>query len=179
MTVEMLKQEIIKDPWIKDLYIQKKFPDSLKINIIEYNPFAILGNDSKKLELIDEYGDTINISQEEVKKFNYLLIIVGDNFKDEINGLFNLLSVYYNITNNLVRVERISNRRWNLTLKNKIVVKMPEEDGDNVYEAWNTLSKILDIYGVEIDLEEIDLRIKNRVFMKYSSDAIKEIKNFY
>lgn len=176
VTMEQLRNNILKDCWIKDLYIQKQFPNTLKVNIIEYNPFAILTKDNQQYELIDEYGNTINIPQEEIINFSYLLVVVGDNVKQEINNMFNLLSIYYNVTRELIKIERISDRRWNLILKGNIIVKMPEESNDNLF-AWMILNKLINIHGITVDLEEIDLRIKGKIYLKYKEKTIKEIKN--
>ena len=167
---------ILQDYWIKDIYIQKQFPNTLKVNIIEYNPFAILTQDNLHYELIDEYGDIINIPQEEINNFDYLLIIFGKDIKNEVNNIFNLLSIYYNITKELVKIERIGNRRWNLILKNNVIVKMPEE-GDNMFDAWSNLNKMINIHGLAVDLEEIDLRIKDKIYLKYKEKVAQEIKN--
>lgn len=176
VSIYKLKENILKDPWIKELYIRKKFPDSLIVNIIEHNPFAIATIDNKNYKLIDEYGDVINVDQGVVRSFSYLLIIVGDNFNNEINDLFNILSIYYNIAKRLIKIERVGNRRWNLVLKNNIVIKMPEED-ENIFDIWTLLDKILNIYGFDIDLEEIDLRVKDRIFLKYKNNIAEEIRN--
>jgi hypothetical protein len=177
MVIEVLKQKIIEDPWIRDLYIQRKFPNSLKIYIIEYNPFALLIGKDNSTQLIDEYGTVINIIQDDMTKFSHLLVITGDNFKSEINNLFNMLSIYYNIAENLAKIERVGNRRWNLVLKNNVIIKMPEEN-DDIFDAWIVLDKIFSIYGFDIDLREIDLRIKDKVFLKYKNNTAQEIKDF-
>lgn len=176
MTMNELRNNILQDYWIKDIYIQKQFPNTLKVNIIEYNPFAILTQDNLHYELIDEYGDIINIPQEEINNFDYLLIIFGKDIKNEVNNIFNLLSIYYNITKELVKIERIGNRRWNLILKNNVIVKMPEE-GDNMFDAWSNLNKMINIHGLAVDLEEIDLRIKDKIYLKYKEKVAQEIKN--
>ena len=172
-----LKDNIMKDYWIKDVYIKKIYPSDLKIDIIEYNPFAIYTEDNVNYNLIDEYGDIINIPKEDISDFNYLLIISGDKkTKEQINDLFNILSTYYDLSNKISKIERIGSRRWNLILENNIVVKMPEED-NNIFNTWNNLDKIINIYGLDLDLEEIDLRIKDRIYLKYKEKTANEIKN--
>ena len=175
VSIEQLRNNILKDYWIKDLYIQKQFPHTLKINIIEYNPFAILTKNNQHYELIDEYGNTINIPQEDIINFSYLLVVVGDNVKQEMNNVFNLLSIYYNVTRELLKIERIGNRRWNLILKGNILVKMPEEGVGNL-GAWITLNKLIGIHGVMVDLEEIDLRIRGKIYLKYKEKTVREIR---
>lgn len=176
MTIENLRENILKNPWVKDVFIQKKFPNSLVVNIMEYNPFAITVDDKKKLKLIDEFGDVVNIGEAETKRFNHLFMITGENFKEEVNNLFNLLSVYYDVARKATKARRIGSRRWDLILNNNVVVKLPEEN-DDIAETWMILDKIINIYGFDVDLEEIDLRLKDRIFLKYKSRVMEEIKN--
>ena len=176
ISLKTLKEELLQDYWIKDLYIQKIYPNTLKINIIEYNPFAIYTEDNINYNLIDEYGNNIQIPEKNIVDFNYLFIISGENVKDKINDLFNLLSIYYEISSKVFKIERIGNRRWNLILKNNIVVKLPEEN-ENIFNVWNNLNKIINIHGLDIGLEEIDLRIKDRIYLKYKDQVAEEIKN--
>lgn len=176
-TILNLENKIIQDPWIQEVYIHKKLPNSLAINIIEHTPFALLKDDSSKFKLIDSFGNIVNIPENEVYTFNFLLKIIFSNFdKIEINNLFNILSVHSNLAKKIKSIERIGNRRWNLRLDNNILIKMPEED-DEILESWNVLDNILGIYGLEIGLKEIDLRINGKVFLKYDDNIAKEIKN--
>lgn len=105
-------------------------------------------------------------------------MITGENFKSEVNNLFNLLSIYYDIARKATRAKRIGNRRWDLILNNNIVVKLPEENSD-ITESWAILDKIINIYGFDVDLEEIDLRLKDKVFLKYKNRVAEEIKDKY
>lgn len=176
ISIKKLKNALMEDYWIKDLYIQKIYPDTLKINIIEYNPFAIYTDNNINYHLIDEFGNEIKIPKKEISNFDYLFVISGENIKDKINDLFNLLSIYYNISNKVYKIERVGNRRWNLFLKNNILVKLPEEN-ENIFNVWNNLDKIINIHGLDIGLEEIDLRIKDKIYLKYKNKIAEEIKN--
>jgi cell division protein FtsQ len=170
-----LKNDILNDIWIKDVYIKKVLPNKLVVEIVEYYPFAIFF-DGKKHNLIDQFGNNIAVSDVELYKFNNLLQVSGDGFKEEINSFFNLLSAHDNITRNLYKIERIGKRRWNLTLKNKILIQLPEED-ENIFETWNILEKALSIYGLSANLISIDLRIKGRVYLQYDDSHFPSIVN--
>lgn len=172
-----LKSDILKDPWIKNLTIYKKYPNKLEIKIVEYNPFAIWVNDKNEYKLIDEYGDVINVSSTKVKQFKNLIIIVGDNIKPEIYNIFNLLSIYSSISNNLVKIIRIGDRRWDLILKNGLIVKLPEEDSD-FFKIWKELDYIINMCRNDYNLETIDLRIKNKIYLKYKDTVNNEIIYF-
>ncbi len=173
-TMTSLQRDILLDPWVKNVTIHKKLPDTLRIRIKEYNPFAVWINNKGEYKLIDEYGDEIKISKKEIGLFENLLIVVGDNLKTEVYDLFNLFSIYSEIAFYTVKATRVGNRRWNLVLRNGVIVKLPEED-HNLFEAWNILDKLLKIPELDSNLKFIDLRIENKIFLQYSNSAIKEI----
>lgn len=169
-TIKDLKNDILKDPWVKGINIYKKYPNKLEIKLIEYNPFAIWVSNNGEYRLIDEYGDIINISSKEVKGFENLFIVVGDNVKAEVYNIFNLLSIYNNISSNIVKIVRIGNRRWNLVFKNGTIVKLPEED-KNFFRIWKELDNIMTTCNNDNNLSVIDLRIKNKIYLKYKNIA--------
>lgn len=167
-TINDLKSDILEDSWIKSVSIFKKYPNRLEIKVVEYNPFAIWVNKNGEHKLIDEYGDIINVPTREVKEFKNLFIIVGDNVEPEIYNIFNLLSIYNNISSNIVKIVRVGDRRWNLVFKNGTIVKLPEEDKD-FFKVWRELDKIVTTSGNDNNLQIIDLRIKNKIYLKYKN----------
>lgn len=176
-SVGNLKTSIKNDIWIKDVKILVKLPSKIIIDIIEYNPFALLTDDGIKYKLVDEFGVVINVNQNDLITFGYLLKIVGSNIEDyEINDLFNMLSIHYKVAKNINSVIRISNRRWNIVFLNNILVKMPEED-DNISKAWDVFDNIVNIPEILSDLKEIDIRNQNKVYLKYNSKIFEEITN--
>ena len=58
------------------------------------------------------------------------------------------------------------------------MVKMPEESDDEA-DIWAVLDKVLNVYGFDIDLSEIDLRLKDKIFLKYNNGVAEEIREKY
>lgn len=168
-TINDLKNDILKDPWVKSVNIYKKYPNRLEIKLVEYNPFAIWVNNIGDYKLIDEYGDVISVPTKEVKGFKNLFIIIGDDIKPEVYNVFNLLSIYNNVSNNVVKIIRIGNRRWNLIFKNGMVAKLPEED-ENYFKVWKELDNIVLTSNNNDNLQVIDLRIRNKAYLKYKHE---------
>ncbi len=167
--IQTLKTELEKEIWVKDILIQQKSIDNLLINMIEYIPFAIYIDNDNNVKLIDEQGNFINIKEDEIKLFNKLLIILGEPTKDDVYNIYNMLSIYNNITNKIFKIVRINNRRWNLILKNNIIVKLPEED-ENMLLVWKTLDDLLSLKNFEENLLYIDLRVQNKVYLQYTDN---------
>lgn len=160
--LNILLDKIKEDPWIKNVSIRRILPNTLEINVEEYSPFAILKTNDK-YELIDENGVVINISEREKRGYYNLIFISGNGAKENIYGLFNLLSTKPYLFGRIKSIIRIGNRRWNFELDNGIIVKMPEND---IIDAWEKLDKIISIKGSEINIKSIDLRNSDKIFLE-------------
>ena len=98
------------------------------------------------------------------KKFIDLIVFKGENSIHNILNLLNNLNT--DIINKIKLAHYIENRRWNINLKNKIQLKLPE---NNIKEAIKNYEKIYKKYS-DSDFEKIfsiDLRITNRVIIEY------------
>lgn len=160
--LNILLDTIKQDPWIKEVTIKRVLPNTLQIIVEEYLPFAIWKN-NEDVELIDEQGTTINITEREKRGYYNLLIVTGEGSKENIYSLFNMLSSNPSLFSRIKSAIRIGDRRWNFELDNNIIVKMPEND---LLTAWDKLEKIISIKGSEINLKTIDLRNQDRVFLE-------------
>lgn len=158
----ILAKSLEIDPWIKNISIKRKLPDTLIINIEEYLPFAIWKT-NKDIHLIDEEGKIISISDKEKSKFLHLIVVAGEDSKNNIDSLFNMLSSNPTLFSRIKSAIFVGKRRWNLELDNGIIIKMPEK---NIINAWDKLDKILSINGSEIGIKSIDLRNSDKIFLE-------------
>ncbi|MDR3078957.1 MAG: cell division protein FtsQ/DivIB [Rickettsiales bacterium] len=173
-----LKIAILEDPWISRVHVHRTIPSTLEVLVAEHNPFAIFSSDYKSYILVNEFGEKINIPEKDVANFSHLFLVVDDSFNSqEIGKMFNLLSLHSTIAQRVSALIRVGNRRWDLRLRNNVLVKMPE-DSDHGTEAWTALANLLDVYGLDIDLEEIDLRVERKVFLRYRAGTKEKIDKF-
>jgi cell division protein FtsQ len=162
--LNILLKNIKNDPWIKEINIIRKIPNTIIINIKEHSPFVIYRTKNDIL-LLNEVGETIRIDENEKVKYYNLPVISGKNSIENIYGLFNLLSLNPDLFLKVRFISRIGDRRWNFELDDKITIKMPE---NNIIDAWNKLNKILSIKGYDTNLKTIDLRNKEKIFLEYN-----------
>ena len=158
----ILAKSLEIDPWIKNISIKRKLPDTLIINIEEYLPFAIWRTNGG-IHLIYEEGKIISISDKEKSKFLHLIVVAGEDSKNNIDSLFNMLSSNPTLFSRIKSAIFVGKRRWNLELDNGIIIKMPEK---NIINAWDKLDKILSINGSEIGIKSIDLRNSDKIFLE-------------
>lgn len=172
--LELIRSNLTKEQWIRDVAIKRQFPDKLTLDIIEYRPYVIWQNKGG-LKLVDDDGTIIPVDNKTIKEFSDLIIVVCDEetIKNDLREIFNILILDPFIILDIESLIRIGDRRWDLVFRNGIVVKLPEKGVD---EAWR---KVMDLYNNDvafIDLKVIDLRIKDKIYYRYKKKTASEIK---
>ncbi|HLD95075.1 MAG TPA: cell division protein FtsQ/DivIB [Alphaproteobacteria bacterium] len=157
-------------PWIDKVEVQRFLPGRLRISIHERVPIAVWQHE-KKFYLVDQEGVVIQFT-------NFipnpaLPLVVGEDAPQAISKLVQLFRPFPDILKEIEYLRFISKRRWNIILKNKVVVLLPQED---LSKAIVLLSAVLkDGQANRDDLDQIDLRIKDKVGLKFKS--LQKIQN--
>lgn len=163
--IQKTKSNIMLLPWIEDVAITRKYPNTMVIHLVESSPYAIWQNAEKHF-VIDKKG---NILQKEVSsEFTNLPIVVGDKANLHAASLIELLNVHDELKKYVQASVRVSNRRWDLHFSNGIVVMLPE---DNPSKAWTKLKSLHDKYDLlNKDVKKIDLRQGKNLILRLSPE---------
>jgi cell division protein FtsQ len=169
-SLKEIKLSLESIPWVDKVEVQRFLPSRLKISIHERVPIAVWQND-KKLYLVDQEGFVIQCTQ--VMPNVQLPLVVGEDAPQAIAKLIQLLRPFPDLLNEIEHLRFVSKRRWNIVLKNKVVIMLPQED---LSKSLVTLSAVLkNSQANRDDLEQIDLRLKDKVGLKFTS--IQKLKN--
>lgn len=161
--LKKIKQKLEKLTWVKYASVERLFPSTLSISIIERQPLALWQNEGV-VQLIDNEGDIINTNN--IDKFSDFIILVGEESPSHAQSLFNLLNTQPKLVERVSSAIRVGKRRWNVRFLNDIEVKLPEE---NASKAWANLASLQEETGIlDTDVKNIDLRIEdqNKIFVK-------------
>ena len=115
-----IKKILLKNSFIESFYIQKKYPNTLKIKIYEKKPIAILIDKKKKFYLSDKI-DLIKF--ENIKKFQNLPYVLGN--KKEFKILYKNLKIAKFPTELIKNYTLYESKRWDLQTIDKKVIKLP------------------------------------------------------
>ena len=156
--------------WVKRANIKKIYPNTLIINIIETDPFAIY-YDNQNNYLIDIDGQIIS-SNPDIDVYKNLLIVRGEGAKTKLNEIIKEINIYFpDVRNQINELELIEKRRWNLFLSGNLLIKLPDTD---VKESLNNLKKLFeDKQVLESNIIEVDLRIKGRAVIKVDGEQVR------
>lgn len=149
--------------WVRTAHVERRLPGTIFIKLIERVPTA-LWQDGDELNLVDEDGVTIKTDR--LERFADLITVSGNGAEKEAFALVQLLQSEPVVFERARRADRVGQRRWDITLKSGLVLKLPE-DADiglalrRAAEAQKD-EELLDSYR----LQTLDLRMDDRVIVR-------------
>ena len=166
--IKKIANKISQNNWVKSINIQSNYKDTIEINIDESKPIGIYTTGIQNILFSDDLKILENIANNE-KRFSALIKFEGKNSIHEsikLNDSFPDDFIQY-----VDKAFLINQRRWDLELKNNILLKLPE---NYIKEALENYKKIYINFSNEelIEIESIDLRMKKKIILKYK-ESIK------
>ena len=122
--VKEISNKIKKNKWIQEVNIRNDYKNTLTVNIKEETPIGIYENNNQKIL----FSKNLVILEILGKNHDYknLISFYGEN---SIINSKNLISkIDQDIKKMIQSAIFIENRRWNIRLKNKITLKLPEKN---------------------------------------------------
>ena len=166
--IKKIAKKISQNNWVQSINIQSNYKDTIEINIDESKPIGIYTTGIQNILFSDDLKILENIANNE-KRFSALIKFEGKNSIHESIKLID--SFPDDFIQYVDKAFLINQRRWDLELKNSILLKLPE---NNIKEALENYKKIYINFSNEelIEIESIDLRMKKKIILKYK-ESIK------
>jgi cell division protein FtsQ len=154
------------NPWIADATVQKLYPDRLQIAITERVAFALWQKDGR-IGVIAEDGTVLEPYLS--RRFVSLPLFVGAGAATRAKDFQALIERYPGIRDQLRAAVLVSERRWNLRLKNGVDVELPEDGLEHALDRLVALDR--DKKLLSRDITVVDLRLPDRVTVRQSDAA--------
>ena len=152
-----IKKILLQNSLIDSFKIKKKYPNTLKIEIFEKKPIAILF-DKKQKFYISEKIDLIDYNMLNID--NNLPYVLGN--KDDFKIFYDNLRKIKFPFNSVKKYILYENNRWDLeTLNNKTIKLSPQNYKDNLEHYLNLINK-KEFKNYNL----YDFRIKNQLILK-------------
>ena len=162
-----IRTNLVALPWVADAVVGRRFPDFVSIRLIEKRPFALWQVGSSTV-MVERSGAVIEGVQPSFSE--RLPLIVGPGAPEIAAPILDLLDRQRAVRARLLRVERISERRWDIILDRGIRVRLPELGWEDQLAELERL--IVDRGVLERDLEIIDLRFPDSyIFQLHNGDS--------
>ncbi len=145
LPLEQINDSIKENNWVKEIYLNTNYKNTLFIRIEEYKPIGIYFFNEKYF-LFDENGKIID--QIYITDFfdNSLIIFKGNSSNLKANSIINILKNNdFEKKYEIESLEFVNKRRWNINLYNDVKLMLSEEDPNksiqNFIMIQNKLSK--------------------------------------
>ena len=148
-------------PWVASAVVRKFYPDTLSVEIIERQPFA-LWQRRGTVYVIDKGGAEIVPLTE--SRFGKLPFTVGRGANTEAAEFLDVVLAEPVIAGQMRAAVFVSGRRWDLHLDNGVTVKLPETDVRAALAQLVKLSSERQL--LQRDVVVVDLRLPDRVTVR-------------
>ena len=128
LPLDQINDSIKENNWVKEIYLNTNYKDTLFIRIEEYKPIGIYFFNEKYF-VFDENGKIID--QIYITDFTYqsLLIFMGNSSNLKANSLINILKNNdFEKKYQIESLEFINKRRWDINLYRDVKLMLSEED---------------------------------------------------
>lgn len=165
VSVTDARESLEKISWITSATVERRLPDKIIVNLRERAPVA-RWQYQKNTFLIDTEGKTLTSSGMDAWK--HLPLVTGENAPQNIRQILGFLQAEPEIAARLVAAQRVGGRRWDLQLKDGLLVKLPEKDAEL---ALRQLAGMNDLLTKKISV--VDLRVPGRLVVEPAKDKTK------
>ncbi|MDN7353869.1 cell division protein FtsQ/DivIB [Acetobacter senegalensis] len=153
-------------PFIDHVVVERHLSGEIDVHITERPPFAVWQHKGH-FELIDRQGNKVpdqGMTGKDAEAFTKLPLVVGDGANEPAAALIDALAQEPDVRSRMVAAVRVSNRRWNLTLKDGATVLLPE--GEEV-PAIHRLAKLhATTHLLDRPVVLIDMRLPDRLTIR-------------
>src|SRR5215831_2811950 len=160
------RARLLTNPWISEATVLKLYPDRLRIEIKERNPFSRWQKDGR-VALIAADGTVLEADVS--PRFSELPLVVGKGAEQAGQEFLALLARYPSIVRLTEASVFVAERRWNLHLKGGIEVLLPEGGADQALRTLVDLDRSKNL--LSRDITTVDLRLSDRITVRQSDAA--------
>ena len=157
-----VRDSLLELPWVADARVSRQLPDTLKIDIVEREPHAVLRKPDR-LMLVDGQGHELEPIARDAAKGK--LLIEGPGAQKQVEELGRLLAAAPALKPHIAGAEWVGNRRWNLTFTSGQLLALPEGDA-----GAPALVKFAQLDGMHRLIGgkpiAVDMRVPDRVYLR-------------
>jgi cell division protein FtsQ len=166
LNAEAVRTGLQSLPLVKSATVHKLYPDTLAITLQEREPFALWQN-AGAVSVVARDGTPIDQMRD--ARFAKLPFVVGEGAAARATEIVALLEAVPSIKQRVRASVLVAQRRWNLSLDNGVVVRLPEQAPETALAALARMQEADDVFGK--DVLTIDMRLADRVAFHLGADA--------
>ncbi len=171
VTPEKVKTDLEKISWIKSAQVERRLPDTIYVGLTERTPIALWQKD-QKISVVDAEG--VVLTDQNLEQFQHLMMVVGVGAPQKTKELMTYLAAEPTIARQVEAAVRIADRRWDIVMKNRVKVNLPEQD---MGLALRQLAQAQEQDAIlDKNIESIDMREGGRLTVKTAPGTAEGLK---
>lgn len=138
--------------WVKSATVRRQFPNLLVITVVE-RPRLAVWQYQQQDKVVDDKGQVI--PEAHAVNFLNLPLVVGEGANEAAADILELMNARPALMQRTYALVRVDTRRWDIHLKNGVIIKLPALNQDQALARLDSLisqRRILDQGLAEIDL---------------------------
>lgn len=163
---QLAREQLEQIAWVGHARVERRLPGTIRVTLEERQPFAIWQRDGK-FSVIDHDGKVV--ATDSIGAFGRLPLVVGPGADRAAPVMIAALRAAPEVQERVHALVRVSERRWNLRLRNGTDVLLPE--GQEV-AAINRLAELQAKQALmDRPLAAIDLRLPDKLVLRLPPGA--------
>jgi cell division protein FtsQ len=118
-----IKKRLEALPWIRSATVERRYPNSMVVTVVERNPIARF-RDKSGTVLVDENGALIKVAPEQ--EHENLILLAGDGAPEAAAALLKLLEEEPALARRIVSATRYGQRRWDIAFDGGATLRLPD-----------------------------------------------------
>ena len=156
-------------PWVESVDVQKVYPATLAVTLVERVPFAVWQQGSR-LWVIEEDGRVITPLAR--SQHAELPVIVGRGAEDHAAAFLKTMAAYPELASKTRAYIRVADRRWDLRLRNGTTVKLPATDYETALAAVIAADREQELFSRDVSV--VDMRLSGRMVLQLTEAAMEQ-----
>jgi cell division protein FtsQ len=165
LDVNHIRRQIMALPLVESASVRKLYPNDLVIDIVEREAFAVWQRDGE-LRVVASDGTPTEKMRD--PRFVDLPLVVGEGANLRARDFVALVDKVPELKPRIRAGSLIGERRWNLTMTNGVLVRLPEVGADEALQRLATAQREQRL--LERDILSIDLRQRDRMTVRLAAE---------
>lgn len=158
---EAAKARIEALPWVKTAAVERRFPGTIFVRLVERTPMALWQKD-EKLALVDDEGHVL--TRENLRRFHELPIVIGDGAPEAAPAILKVLAAEPELYKRIEALTYVGARRWDVRFAGGVEIKLPEADPGRAWAQLADADRREQLLARDISV--VDMRLPDRLVVR-------------
>ncbi len=163
------RDRIAQLPWVETVDVQKIYPSTLAVAMVERQPFAVWQS-SNRLWVIEEEGSVIAPLVR--SQHADLPVFVGKGADEQAADFLKVMEAFPEIGSRTGAYIRVADRRWDLRLRNGATIKLPVGSYERALASVVEADREHQLLARDVTV--IDLRQDDRMVLRLTEAATQQ-----